>query len=67
MTEKKYEHISMNDKVQDVVNHPAFEGFGSLLFPGVITRTDAEHIDLYDSVDRIPFDKLEEFFKQNLR
>ncbi|MBQ1733353.1 MAG: alpha/beta hydrolase, partial [Lachnospiraceae bacterium] len=25
---------------------------------------DAEHIDLYDRVDRIPFDKLESFFKQ---
>ncbi len=28
---------------------------------------DAEHIDLYDRVDRIPFDKLEEFFKENLK
>ncbi|MDO5293945.1 MAG: alpha/beta hydrolase [bacterium] len=28
---------------------------------------DAEHIDLYDRADRIPFDKLEEFFKQNLK
>lgn len=28
---------------------------------------DAEHIDLYDRVDRIPFDKLEEFFKTNLK
>lgn len=27
---------------------------------------DAEHIDLYDRVDKIPFDKLTEFFKQNL-
>ena len=27
---------------------------------------DAEHIDLYDRVDRIPFDKLEQFFKTNL-
>lgn len=27
---------------------------------------DAEHIDLYDRLDKIPFDKLEEFFKQNL-
>lgn len=27
---------------------------------------DADHIDLYDRVDRIPFDKLEEFFKTNL-
>lgn len=28
---------------------------------------DAEHIDLYDKVDRIPFDKLETFFKSNLK
>lgn len=28
---------------------------------------DAEHIDLYDRLDRIPFDKLEEFFKVNLK
>ena len=27
---------------------------------------DAEHIDLYDRTDRIPFDKLERFFKDNL-
>ena len=30
------------------------------------TVEDAEHIDLYDRVDRIPFDKLEQFFKENL-
>lgn len=28
---------------------------------------DAEHIDLYDRVGRIPFDKLETFFKSNLK
>ena len=28
---------------------------------------DAEHIDLYDRVDRIPFDKLEDFFNTNLK
>lgn len=28
---------------------------------------DAEHIDLYDRVDRIPFDKLEKFFRDNLK
>lgn len=28
---------------------------------------DARHIDLYDRVDRIPFDKLESFFKENLK
>lgn len=28
---------------------------------------DAEHIDLYDKTDRIPFDKLEKFFKENLK
>lgn len=27
----------------------------------------ANHIDLYDRVDKIPFDKLEEFFKENLK
>lgn len=31
------------------------------------TVEDAEHIDLYDRVDRIPFDKLEKFFKSNLK
>lgn len=28
---------------------------------------DAEHIDLYDRTDKIPFDKLEEFFNKNLK
>ena len=28
---------------------------------------DAEHIDLYDRADKIPFDKLEDFFKSNLK
>jgi fermentation-respiration switch protein FrsA (DUF1100 family) len=28
---------------------------------------DAEHIDLYDRVDRIPFDKLESFFKESMK
>ncbi|WP_199748832.1 alpha/beta hydrolase [Brachyspira aalborgi] len=28
---------------------------------------DADHIDLYDRVDRIPFDKLEDFFNTNLK
>ena len=28
---------------------------------------DAEHIDLYDRTDRIPFDKLETFFKNYLK
>ena len=27
---------------------------------------DAEHIDLYDRIDRIPFDKLESFFNESL-
>ena len=30
------------------------------------TVTDAEHIDLYDRTDRIPFDKLAEFFRSGL-
>ena len=28
---------------------------------------DAEHIDLYDRVDRIPFDKLESFFRDSMK
>lgn len=28
---------------------------------------DAEHIDLYDRTDRIPFDKLESFFRENMK
>ncbi len=31
------------------------------------TVADAEHIDLYDRTDRIPFDKLESFFKEHLK
>ncbi len=30
----------------------------------IYTVADAEHIDLYDRTDRIPFDKLGEFFKE---
>lgn len=33
----------------------------------IYTVEDAEHIDLYDRTDRIPFDKLEEFFKDGMR
>ena len=28
---------------------------------------DANHIDLYDNLDKIPFDKIDKFFKDNLR
>ena len=28
---------------------------------------DAEHIDLYDRTDRIPFDKIEDFFRGALQ
>jgi len=28
---------------------------------------DAGHVDLYDRMDKIPFDKLEAFFKNNLK
>ena len=31
------------------------------------TVADAEHIDLYDRIDRIPFEKLEAFFRDNLK
>jgi uncharacterized protein len=29
-------------------------------------RSDADHVDLYDDVRKIPFDRLEAFFKQSL-
>ena len=32
-----------------------------MIIPGAV------HIDLYDRVDIIPFDKLERFFKENLK
>jgi len=28
---------------------------------------DADHVDLYDNLKKIPFDRLEAFFKQSLR
>ena len=28
---------------------------------------EASHIDLYDNMDKIPFDKIEDFFKKNLK
>lgn len=28
---------------------------------------DANHVDLYDNMDKIPFDKLEAFYKENLK
>ena len=28
---------------------------------------DADHVDLYDKMDKIPFDKLTEFFAKNLK
>lgn len=27
----------------------------------------ADHVDLYDNMDKIPFGKLEQFFKENLK
>ncbi|MBM6958096.1 hypothetical protein [Lactobacillus gallinarum] len=27
---------------------------------------NATHVDLYDQMDKIPFDKFDEFFKENL-
>lgn len=32
-----------------------------------IAEGDVMHIDLYDDIDKIPFDKLESFFKENLK
>ena len=33
----------------------------------MVVVEDAEHIDLYDRTDRIPFDKLADFFNANLK
>ncbi|OZG62410.1 hydrolase of the alpha/beta superfamily [Bifidobacterium lemurum] len=33
----------------------------------MVVVDDAEHIDLYDRADRIPFDQIEEFFSTNLK
>jgi fermentation-respiration switch protein FrsA (DUF1100 family) len=33
----------------------------------LVVVPNARHIDLYDRVDMIPFDKLESFFKENLK
>ena len=33
----------------------------------LIIVPDAVHVDLYDNLNKIPFDKIEEFFKQNLK
>ena len=30
---KNYKYITLEDKVIDVMNHPAFKGFGFYLFP----------------------------------
>lgn len=32
----------------------------------VVVVEGANHIDLYDNFDKIPFDKFEQFFKENL-
>ncbi len=28
---------------------------------------DANHVDLYDNLEKIPFDKIEDFYKKNLK
>ena len=33
----------------------------------LIIIPDATHVDLYDNMEKIPFDKIEEFFKKYLR
>lgn len=33
----------------------------------LIIIKDANHVDLYDNLEKIPFDKLEEFYKSNLK
>lgn len=33
----------------------------------LVVVADADHVDLYDNFDKIPFDKFEQFFKENLK
>ncbi|QQP87088.1 alpha/beta hydrolase [Entomomonas asaccharolytica] len=33
----------------------------------LVVIADADHVDLYDNLDKIPFDKFEQFFKDNLK
>jgi hypothetical protein len=32
-----------------------------------LTKPGADHVDLYDRTDKIPFDKLADFFSKNLK
>ena len=32
----------------------------------LVNVPNATHVDLYDQMDKIPFDKFDEFFKENL-
>ena len=44
-----------------VKNNPYADNKELLILPGAV------HTDLYDQVDVIPFDKMEAFFKKNLK
>jgi len=33
----------------------------------LVVAKDATHVDLYDDVNKIPFDKIDQFFKENLK
>lgn len=33
----------------------------------LLVISDADHVDLYDNLEKIPFDKFEQFFKENLK
>jgi len=33
----------------------------------LVIVSGADHVDLYDNMEKIPFDKLEMFFKENLK
>lgn len=48
---------SFSEKVYDMADDPK----------ELYIVPNAEHIDLYDQEDKIPFDKLEQFFKENLK
>lgn len=33
----------------------------------LVVIAGADHVDLYDNLDKIPFDKFEQFFRENLK
>ena len=44
-----YNHITLEDKVLDVINHPAFNGFGFYLFPWNDKKRYSKNLKMKDA------------------